>query len=319
SGSFFSNDEQLEFSGHVTDASGRPAASVHVKLIDDSTSRWADVYTNELGHFTVRSEILGLTAGRTTVRAEMWQDEQPCLESTEVTFYLCRSQINEDFTTFPEQWTLYRDAYWDPNGWLEMTGIEQERKGAVYNTVDSISSGVASLQFTITTGGGINDGADGFAFTIVEITNPEELSALLEGAATGGGLGYGVGGGYTDPDFNLPGSALTVEIDTWFNQQDDVQRHTDPTSVNHIAITQNADAGDHIAWFEVPDIEDLEPHTIRVDLVGDVMRITYDGQPILEQPITFTFKGGYMFFSGSTGWATNYHRFDNLQILHGCQ
>ena len=114
------------------------------------------------------------------------------------------------------------------------------------------------FKFTLTTGGGINDGADGFAFTIVEIADPEELSALLDGAATGGGLGYGVDGGYTDPDFNLPGSAA-VEIDTWFNQQDDVQRHT--TSVNHIAITQNADAGDHIAWFEVPNIEDLQPHT----------------------------------------------------------
>jgi hypothetical protein len=31
----------------------------------------------------------------------------------------------------------------------------------------------------------------------------------------------------------------------------------------------------------------------------------------------FTFEGGYLGVSGSTGWASNYHRFDNLD-LEGC-
>ena len=127
------------------------------------------------------------------------------------------------------------------------------------------------------------------------------------------------GGAYADADFVLTGNALTVEIDTWHNRQNNTERHTDPTNVNHIAITQNADAGDLLAWFEVPDVEDLQPHIVRVDLTGDLMRITYDGSIVIEQPVTFSFKGGYMFFSGSTGWATNYHRFDDLQILHDCQ
>ena len=32
----------------------------------------------------------------------------------------------------------------------------------------------------------------------------------------------------------------------------------------------------------------------------------------------FSFRGGYIGFTGSTGYYTNYHRFDNLQILDDC-
>jgi hypothetical protein len=31
------------------------------------------------------------------------------------------------------------------------------------------------------------------------------------------------------------------------------------------------------------------------------------------------FRGGYIFFSGSTGYYTNYHRFDDLNVVHTCQ
>ncbi len=31
------------------------------------------------------------------------------------------------------------------------------------------------------------------------------------------------------------------------------------------------------------------------------------------------FRGGRIFISGSTGWATNFHRLDDLVVLHGCQ
>jgi hypothetical protein len=32
----------------------------------------------------------------------------------------------------------------------------------------------------------------------------------------------------------------------------------------------------------------------------------------------FSFDGGYIGVSGSTGWASNYHRFDDLRILDRC-
>ena len=200
-----------------------------------------------------------------------------------------------------------------------MTGIATNQVGAVYNDSESIQSGLASIEFTLMTGGGIGGGADGFAFTIVELDDPSTFSTLINAANRGGGLGYAVGGGHAEADYTLDGEALTVEIDTWFNDANRGARHSDPTPQNHLAITRNGDPGDHIAWYEVPDIENLQPHTVRVDFVDESMRITYDGEVVIEQDITFTFKGGYMFFSGSTGAASNFHRFDEVQILHGCQ
>ena len=106
--------------------------------------------------------------------------------------------------------------------------------------------------------------------------------------------------------------------DTWHNSVSG-NHHSDPTLHNDIAITRNGDPGDHIAWFEVVNIEDLLPHIVRVDFVEGSMRITFDGTLVIEQDIHFSFKGDYMFFSGSTGWATHDHRFDDLRILHDYQ
>ena len=289
--SFHHQTSAFDISGLITNSAGEPIANVSVNLIEGNATPITTIQTNDAGRFMFSSESLPQRSGQRYIRAEPTIDGQPCLEQAALTLFICRNLIDEDFTTLPDEWSLYRDATWDANGWLEMTGTAQGRKGAVFNTVDAISSGVASIQFTLTTGGGRNGGADGIAFTVVEVPSADQLRTLLDGASTGGGLGYGVGGGYADSDFTLNGDALTVEIDTWFNRQNNTtERHTDPTSVNHIAITQNADPGDHIAWFEVPNVEDLQPHTVRVDLTGDLMRITYDGQIVIEQPVNFTFK-----------------------------
>ena len=62
----------------------------------------------------------------------------------------------------------------------------------------------------------------------------------------------------------------------------------------------------------------LNAHTIRVDLLGNAIQVSVDGSVVIEESIEFAFKGGYMFFSGSTGWATNFHRFEDLNILSNC-
>ena len=101
-----------------------------------------------------------------------------------------------------------------------------------------------------------------------------------------------------------------MEIDTWKNEYNGTnQLHTDPTPKLYCDY-RNADSSDHLVWFEVPNVEDL-PHTVRVDLLRNRIRVIYDGQQVIEEEASFTFKGGYMFFSGSTGWATNFHRFDD--------
>ena len=44
---------------------------------------------------------------------------------------VCGSQFLEDFTVQPADWVTHGDAYWDPSGWIEMTGIAQGKKVAV--------------------------------------------------------------------------------------------------------------------------------------------------------------------------------------------
>ena len=194
-------------------------------------------------------------------------------------------------------------------------GISNGRK-AVYNKVESIASGVASIRFTLKTGNGLNGGADGFAFTIINISSVEDLDNWIGQAQSGGGMGYGIGGEFG----SFTGDALTVEIDTWHNTYNGTNElHTDPTTSSHIALTRNANPGDHIVYFDTPDIEDFQSHDLRVDIVPNNITVDYDGSEVINENLQVAFKGGQMFFSGSTGWATNNHIFDNLEIHHDCQ
>lgn len=322
----FTSPSQLSFhrlstppliNGRVVDSSGNAAVGIDIDLMNQADDIFANVQTNENGEFSTSAAPLHGGSGFKLIRAFIRTSNGLCRDYGQTSMYVCASAVDEDFSTLPDEWTLFRNATWEAGGWLEMTGIQMGRAGAVYNNVDVISSGLASIEFTLTTGGGINGGADGFAFTIVEVSSSNELLALLNAANQGGGLGYGVSGSHAGEDFTLRGEAVTVEIDTFYNQTPNI--HTDPTPQNHIAITRNGDPGDHLVWFPVPGIEDLQPHTVRVDILDGLMRITFDGEVVIEQEVNLAFKGGYMFFSGSTGWATNYHRFDDLTILHNCR
>ena len=51
----------------------------------------------------------------------------------------------------------------------------------------------------------------------------------------------------------------------------------------------------------------------------NAVKVSYDGTEVINENPQLNFKGGQMFFSGSTGWATNNHIFDNLEIFHDCQ
>jgi hypothetical protein len=69
----------------------------------------------------------------------------------------------------------------------------------------------------------------------------------------------------------------------------------------------------------VPSLEDLKWRSIRVEIEASYVTVFMDGTSLMEGDISgFTFEGGYLGVSGSTGWASNYHRFDNLN-LEGCE
>lgn len=210
------------------------------------------------------------------------------------------------------KWKIYGDAYWDPGGWLEMTGNAQGKFGKIWNIADFVQPGDVQISFKIATGGGINGGADGFALSVIDVKSVVELEAVLAKAGDGGCLGYGVSGACGTTKV----SAFHVEIDTYKNAGDP---NTDPTPENHIAVTLDGDPGKHWLWKETPGIEDLKWHTVTVEVQGAKVRVTLDGAELFNEAIAgFLFRGGYIGFTGSTGWASNYHRFDELKILQQC-
>lgn len=261
----------------------------------------------------VKLSVPKLSAGKHLIQLEV-KNPQGIAATDSVSIGVCAWAKPESFDTKVDgaKWKIYGDAFWDPGGWLEMTGNEQSKFGKIYNIADHVSPGDVQISFKISTGGGINGGADGFAMSVIDAKNVAELETILDAAGKGGCLGYGVAGDCG----KLEISAFHLEIDTFANNGDP---NKDPTSEDHIAVTLNGDATKHWLWKETPGIEDLKWHTVTIEINGPVVRVTLDGVELFNKPLPdFKFRGGYIGFSGSTGWATNYHRFDDLQILQKC-
>jgi len=265
-----------------------------------------------------------LTLGWHTITLEV-QNPDEATGSDTVVMGICSWGSPDTFDVDVEGagWNVYGDAYWDPGGWLEMTGLYQSRKGAIFNVVDLVEPGDVSISFDIYTGPNDATGADGFAMSIIDAADPTALAAIVAAAAAGGGLGYGVSGGAGPPGSCLWGSmdidAFHVEFDTWQNIENGVECHTDPTAGDHIAVTLDGNPADHLLWADLGDIEDSAWHVVTVEIAGSGILITLDGTPIIDDDISgFTFKGGYIGFTGVTGYYSNYHRFDNLHLLEEC-
>ena len=229
----------------------------------------------------------------------------------------------------PEEWVTYNDAVRDPRGWLEMTGSTPARRGAIANVGRSVAGGDVRLRFQVATGqcdavGPCPDtgspGADGFALSVFEVPDVPTLEDIITSAEAGGGLGYGIAGGYGDWSGDEV-EAFHIEFDTWYNLYNGTTEfHTDPTRENHIGITLNGDPGDHVAWAEAPTLEDNEWHDMEVIIEGAHVVVFMDGELVIDSDVPgLNFKGGYVVFTGSTGYYFNYHRFDELQVIEDCR
>ena len=236
--------------------------------------------------------------------------------SAQRTFGVCEWGQGTGFDPDLAHWTLYADAQWDPAGFIELTGNAQNRRGQAFNTVDRINPGDVAIRFFIQTGPNSGNGADGFAMTVVDASDPTDLELILASSANGGGLAYGYGGAYG----TLVRDALHVEIDTWENiDNGDTELHTDPTAENHIAVTLDGDPGNHILWTPIPNIEDSQWHEVLLEVQGSQVTVTLDATVVLDGPISgWSFRGGYIGFSGSTGYYTNHHRIQDLELLPAC-
>ncbi len=280
-----------------------PALGVSVVKVDGTTS----LDTN------------AIPAGKRVLVAQVVDANGACTGGAATsTVTVCKHEVKADFNAAldPLLWVTTQDAAWDPGGWIEMTYPQKSRQGAIYNALDYVQSGDVSIHFQIATGGGSDPGADGMAMTILEASKLSELTALLAVATGGGGLGYGVGGKYGA----FTGHAFTVEIDTWYNQfNGNSEFHTDPTSDDHVEVTLDGDPGKSVGFISVPELEDLAWRSVDITIHATHLTVRIDGKVTIDGDFPqLEFRGGYIFFSGSTGYYTNYHRFDDLHILHGC-
>lgn len=310
SGTVYEVGKPVDLAGVATDSLAVPG---------DLTVSWTSDKDGLIGtskadaQGVVKLSTAKLSPGKHLVQLEV-KNPQGVSAADAIGLGVCSWASPETFDTKLDgaKWKVSGDAYWDPGGWLEMTGNAQSKFGKIWNVVDYIQPGDVQISFKIQTGGGINGGADGFAMSVIDAKSEVDLNAILAKAGNGGCLGYGVSGDCGP----LKISAFHVEIDTFQNKGDPNQ---DPTPDDHIAVMLDGDATKHWLWAATPTIEDLKWHTVTVEVKGDTVRVTLDGAELFNKPIPdFKFRGGFIGFSGSTGWATNYHRFDDLQILQQC-
>lgn len=290
-------------------------------MVSWQLSDGTEVAQSVVGEGGLSSTEASLPGGGVVLSAVVRNQDGPCAgEPGSVSLVVCQQEIVDDFSVYsPGIWKTFTDASWQSGGWIEMTGAYQGHRGAMYSASSEVMHGPVRVAFTFATGGGMStyNGGDGMAMTIVSVPTEAQLEALIEEAQPGGGLGYGVGNEYGD----WVVEALTVEIDTWQNVYNPGvgELHSDPTSEAHIALTLNGDPGNHVVWFAVPTIEDWQWHDIVIEIQGTDVRVTLDEVDAIHTTVPeMDFRGGHIFFSGSTGWAYNEHRFDNLHILHHC-
>jgi len=298
----------IEFAGVAIDDQFAPEALTVTWTSDLEGDIWTGVpgpdgWVQFSHAFTVAGEhVISMVVSNPN--AQMAQDSQ--------SIAICHWPEPETFDTAIDGtvWKAYGDAYWDPGGWLEMTGNETGKGGAIYNTGEFINPGNVTIRFKIWTGGGINSGADGFAMSVFYATSLNALETIINEAKNGGCLSYGVSG----PCGDMEVQGFHAEFDTWSNDYD-------PTSQNHMAITLNGDPGNHYLWETIPTIEDQQWHNVEITIEGENITVTLDeGVKEISTAIPgFIFHGGYIGFSGTTGWATNFHRFDDLHIIQQCK
>lgn len=297
--------------------------------LSDYRLRWSSDLAGEIGFDEVpvtgrvlRSISLEQNGIHRLLVELLWQDE--VLASDEVLVGVCGWEVLADFQGEMPGWRLYGDASRDQRGWLELTGNQRTRKGAIYQVSHRIEPGDVRLAFRISTGHCDEPGpcsfdqahaADGFAMNIWDVANEQELASLFERAQTGAGMGYGVAGAYGD----FTGDAFHVEFDTWYNNSDGNGSHTDPTQQNHVGVTLDGDPGHSVAFAAVEHLEDNEWHDVELIIDGDHLRVKLDALWVIDERVAgLDFKGGYIGFSGTTGYYTNFHRFDDLRSRRLC-
>jgi hypothetical protein len=227
---------------------------------------------------------------------------------------------NFDAPLDPAHWLMWGDASRHADGYVELTGNLRQRRGSVFNVDRALNQGDTTLRFRVATGhcnpAGTDcsfpdsDGADGFAMSVFDVDTVQELENILSIAGDGGCMSYGVSG----PCGAAHVGGFHIEFDTWNNVE-----YSDPTVDDHVAITLDGDPSNHVLWTAVPNLEDNLWHQVEIQTRGSHISVWLDDALAIDGDVPgFSFKGGFIGFSGTTGYYTNFHRIDDLQVQEDC-
>jgi hypothetical protein len=207
------------------------------------------------------------------------------------------TSFGDNFNTDSGLWNYAGSAYRDStNQYLVLTDVVGEQGGAVFFRAPFSASFTASFDFKV--GGG--SGADGFTIFFYK----QAYSSI----GYGGNLGFHPVG--------VPVSGYGIEFDTWQNTlriPSPPNEHGD-SSANHIALIKDW-VGNHLTSVNNPIIANNNWHTVTVKVEESSVKVTVDGNQILQWTgsIDRTYLG--FGFSAATGGATNKHVIDNFSMI----
>ncbi|MAA80055.1 MAG: hypothetical protein CL916_12440 [Deltaproteobacteria bacterium] len=187
-------------------------------------------------------------------------------------------------------WNFEGSAQWDNSlGVVELTNTSTNVAGTAFSTASIVNAEQVEIDFMFYVSGG--SGADGFSLTALDV---DRMTGFV--GSTGGGIGYA----------GMPG--WSIEVDTYYNSND-------PTSTDHVAFTFDGAVGNPVIWAPLPEMEDGQWHTMRVEVNAPHVLVEIDGVVYLDQNITGNLNfPAYIGFTAATGSLTNYHRIDALTV-----
>ena len=211
----------------------------------------------------------------------------------------------------------------DDSGYISLTDAENGARAAII--FPSIERPISGFNFSVDAriGGGTDQPADGFSVNIVRPDDP-----LL--SDEGGGRGEGYASSPTG-EGNLPeeGSqtGLGIGFDAWFSGGSDTigfSVRVDNEILAEIpAETPNGEADDITSLQTGPqNLEGDDPYenltwqkfTASLDPTSNVLTVTWKGEEVFKEKITYFPSPGTVVFGARTGGANQAHHFDNLKL-----
>ena len=203
---------------------------------------------------------------------------------------ICQQEGYETNSLDISTWNFEGSALWDTNlNVVELTSPMANQAGTAFSTVTTVNAQQVEIEFLFFVSGG--SGADGFSLTALDASR---MTGFV--GSTGGGIGYA----------GMPG--WSIEVDTYYN-------HSDPTSADHVAFTFDGDVHSPVLWSQLPEMEDNQWHTMRVEVNDPHVLVEIDGTVYINDTVSGNLAfPAYVGFTAATGSLTNFHLIDSLMV-----